>query len=123
ENLRGRMVPCDQGLDPIHGNSRIVPAEMRNRCTPRRLAGKLRRHEAAIIGRSGSKVGADLRHPPRDRPAIAIAGDEDRTFPFERVDAALRILQALLEGMKLTREFHRSFELRPRIVAFEPRML
>src|SRR3546814_8501273 len=89
----------------------------------RRLVLELRRHHAAVIGGGRREIGADLRHPPRDRATVAIAGDEDRSLPLQRVDAGLRVLQTLFERMELAREFDSALELRAGIIAFEPRMI
>src|SRR3546814_4190726 len=54
--------------------------------------------------------------------ARAIAGYGPRALTLECVDAAVRSLQALLERMELARQLDRALELRPGIVALEPRM-
>src|SRR3546814_4374252 len=94
----------DQRIDPLHREAGVVAAEMGDGRAAGRLVLEHRRHHAAIIAGRRGKVGADLRHAPRDRPAIAISGDEHRALPLQGVDAALRILQALLERMERSEE-------------------
>src|SRR3546814_8982101 len=81
------MILCDQRLDALHRDAGVVAAEMGDRRALRRLVLELRRHHAAVIGGGRREIGADLRHPPRDRATVAIAGDEDRSLPLQRVDA------------------------------------
>src|SRR3546814_19718197 len=61
EDLRGRMILCDQRLDALHRDAGVVAAEMGDRRALRRLVLELRRHHAAVIGGGRREIGADRK--------------------------------------------------------------
>src|SRR3546814_1124724 len=79
EDLSGRVIISDQRLDARHRDAAVEAAEMGDGGAGGRVVLEHGGDQAAIIGRGGGKIGVGLRHPPRDRAAIAIAGDRKST--------------------------------------------
>ncbi len=123
EDLGGRVSACRQRLHRVDRDAMVVTAEMGDRRAARRLLRKQLGHHAAIISRGAGQIGAQLRHPPGHRPAVAIADDEHRPLALERVDAGLRIRHRQVERVDAAREFHRAGQPLPAIIRLETRML
>ena len=93
EYLRGWVRLRDEGFHTFHWDALIIATEMGDGCAFWWLVCEGGRDEAAVIAARARDVIAQLRHPPRYRAAVAIAGHEYRAFAFQCINASLRIFE------------------------------